>query len=144
METSYTEDTPEEDLEHGRDSSEKAKISLPETIIFVMLSLFTDTIEFLAGLANVLPVVGQAIWFIVWIFGIFVSATIILWTFIRGVHGRRAAKIAVARIVFFAADSVLLGFLPIRTITLVITIWLNNHWESKNIHGILGLLEKAK
>ena len=132
-----------EELEHQRNNSEKAKITLPETIIFTMLSLFTDTIEILAGLVNILPVLGQAIWFIVWVFGIFVSAIIILWSFIRGVHGRYGIKMAVTRIIGFVFDSALAGILPIRTLTLIITIWINNHLEGKNINRLVSLLEKA-
>ena len=146
-EEEMTENTGEEDpdeLEHKRDNSEKAKIGLPETIIFTLLALFADAVEFLGASANILPVIGQAIWFFTWIFGLIVSLIILLWTFIRGVHGRSAIKIAVARIVGFLLDSALIGWLPIRTVVLIVTIWLNNHLENKEIDRVVSLLSKIK
>ena len=132
-----------EKLEHQRNNSEKAKISLPETVIFTMLALFMDSLEFLGGLANVLPVIGPAIWFIIWVMGLFVSAIILLWTFIRGAHGRRAVKIGLGRLLGFLADAfIFVGWLPIRTLVLVITIWINNHLENKNVNRLTSLLEK--
>ena len=138
------DDEDPDELERKRDNSERAKTSMPETIIFTLIALFTDTIEYLAGLANVLPVLGQAIWFMVWVFGLFVSAIIILWSFIRGVHGSRAIKFGVYRIIGFMFDAALAGFLPIRTIVLVVTIWLNNRLENKEIDRLVGLLSKVK
>jgi len=135
-----------EDLEFERDSSEKAKISLPETIIFTLLAMSADVIDVITTLANILPAIGQAVWFVGWLFGVSVSAIIILWTFLRGAGvSRRVAKIGVARIVGFLADSIpLIGVLPIRTFVLLVTIWLNNHWENKNIRRLTGVLEKTK
>ncbi len=118
-----------EDLEFEKNSSRKAKIGLAETIIFTLFSIVADIFE-------LIPFIGLIV-------GIPISFAIILWTFLRGVHGRFAIKIAVARILSFVADAVLFGgFLPIRTIALIITIWLNNHLEEKNIKRVVEILEK--
>ena len=142
MDPDATAEEDPEELEHQRNNSEKAKIDLPETIIVTLLALFADAVEFLTASANIIPVLGQAIWFVGWILGICISIILILWTFLRGVYGaKRAAKFAVFRIMGFLGDSVIFGgWLPIRTFVLLITIWLNNHLEEKEIKRVAALL----
>jgi len=135
-----------EDLEFEKRSSEKAKIELPEAFVFVMLALVADGIEFLMGFAHLLPVLGQAMWFMGWIFGLSISATIILWLILKGAYEgpatKKKRKVIVNAIIFLADAVILGGWLPLRSISLMVTIWLSNRSEGKRLERALFAIEK--
>ncbi len=133
-----------EELKTESENSERAKISLPETIILIMLSGIADAFEFFSGLSFPVPIIGQVVWLIAFAFGIFISTIIILWSIFRGAKGRFVIKRLVILTISFLFDAATAGVLPIRTIALAITIWLNNHLEEKNLQRVLALLGKIK
>jgi len=119
-----------EGLESEKRSSEKAKISLGETVILVSASALSDILE-------PIPFLGFVV-------GLATSCAIILWSIMRNAHGRFFTKRVVALLISFLGDSIiLLGALPIRTVSLIITIWINNHVEEKNLKRIVSFLGKV-
>ncbi|MBI2010869.1 MAG: hypothetical protein HYS89_01390 [Candidatus Colwellbacteria bacterium] len=136
-----------EELEFKRQDAERAKIGAVEGFIVLGAAAIADLFEILAGLVFWVPIFGQVIWFLAFTFGLFISGTILIWSLLRGISGRLVVKRAVRRLIFlmggFLADALTVGVLPIRTITLAITIWLNNRSQGKELSGILKLLEKV-
>ena len=131
------------------EDSEKAKISLPETIIFIIIAGSADAFELFSAFAFAIPVIGQAIWIMALIYGFFVSAIILFWSIIRGASGGfivgRIVKRKIAPLIAgFTVDFFTGGFLPIRTITLIIVIWLNNKFTEKHRDKILKLISSLK
>ncbi len=138
------ENKSSEELETDQRNSERAKISLPESIILIMLSLSADTLEAFSLWASVAIDIGGIawiIWLMAFVFGLFVSLIIITWAFLRNVHGGLIIK---RLLLWFTADILTAGILPIRTLALIIAIWLNNRLESENLKKTLTLLSKIK
>ena len=119
----------EEGLRFERRGSEKAKVSLGEAVLLVVVAAISDLLE-------PIPVFGFVV-------GLAASGAILLWSVFRGIHGRFFAKKIVTLLISFLADSLTGGIFPIRTLSLVITIWLNNHVEEKNLVRISKILGKA-
>ncbi len=124
---------------------EKEKISLPETIIFILLAASADVFE-IFGVVVSLSGVGAAIGILAFLYGLMISFVIVLWSFFRSVGGSIVVKLAVRRSMALiggaVADALTGGVLPMRTIVLAITIWLNNKFADKELGRILGILEK--
>ena len=100
---------------------EQSKISLPETIIMTMFSL----------LGELLDVIAMG-----WIIGFPIQ----FWLFFkgRGVPFKKQAPSLIGNIIEIIP---LFNLLPIRTVTLLISIYLINHPEKSNLLG--GLPGKA-
>ncbi len=124
---------------------EKEKISLPETIIFILLAASADVFE-IFGVVVSLSGVGAAIGILAFLYGLMISFVIILWSFFRSVGASIVVKLVVRRSMALmggaVADALTGGVLPMRTIVLAITIWLNNKFADKELGRILGILEK--
>ncbi len=138
-----------DELELELENSEKAKISLPEIIIFMILAGSSDAFELFSAFVFGVPVIGQIIWIMALLYGFFVSSITLFWSIFRDVSGGFVVKQIVKRkivplIVGFTADSFTGGFLPIRTITLGIVIWLNNKLTEQQRDKILKLLGNLK
>lgn len=130
-----------EELGVEKDKSSNAIISLPEKIIFIAISVVADALEIFAFLTIGIPAVGFGLWLMSYFFGIFVSAAIFVWSMFRGVNGSFFVKKLLILGIGFLVDEAMLGVLPIRTLTLVVTIWLNNHIEQEKLTVILRLLK---
>jgi|SRR3989344_3921101 len=137
----------EEELEFKRQASERAKIGAIESFMVLAAAASADALEMLAGLIGWIPIIGQIAWFFAFAFGLVVSGALLLWAFLRGISGGIVIKKSVTRLIIlaggFLADALTAGILPIRTITLALTIWFNNRAEGKNLSGIIKLLEKV-
>lgn len=134
---------PEEILRDAEKSS-SAIITLPEKIITITFSVIADGLEIFAALAVGVPVIGfigWVFWAVSFFFGFSVSIGIFIWSMLRGVNGSFFIKRALILLVGFIFDEATLGILPIRTPTLIITIWLNNHFEQKKLTETLTRLE---
>lgn len=126
---------------------EDVKISLPESIIVVLLAASADAFEIVAALIAAVPVVGLVVWLMAFSFGIFVSVIIIIWSLLKGARGSFVVKYATRRLIALIGGAILDaltgGILPMRTIVLIITIWLNNHFADKDLERVLSLLKKV-
>jgi len=117
---------------------EQKKISLPEGIIMVMIVLCADIAEILVDLTGFGIIIGEIINFVV---GIGLQ----LWLFMKGIKGFwKLASWGIGTLL----DGVLAGFLPIKTITLIITIYLVNHPKivekvEQATGGVAKIAEKA-
>src|SRR3989344_1331244 len=136
-----------DELEFRRGGAERAKIGIVEGLMVLMTAAAADTLELFAGFMVWIPILGQIAWLFAFTFGFFVSGTLLLWAFLRGVSGGTVMKKVVKRLIMlaggFLADALTAGILPIRTITMALTIWLNNRAEGKELSGIIKLLEKV-
>ena len=88
--------------------------------------------------------IGIVIWLPVFLFGLSVSIGIFMWSMLRGVNGSFFVKRALILIVGFVFDGMTAGVVPIRTLTLIITIWLNNHFEKEKLDRMIAKLEKIE
>ena len=136
-----------EDLESQQDESERAKISLPESLILLMLSASADIFEIIGFLAFGAFPVGTILWILSIAYGLFVSIVLIFWAFLRSVYGRFIVQRLVKRkliplLIGFLFEAGTVTTLPARTISLAITIWLNNHFEENELQRIVGVLQK--
>ncbi len=139
----HLENKNEEELLEDAEKSSNAIVTTPEKIITGTLSSIADGLELISGLGLGGPIVGWALWGLSFSFGIFVSAGLFIWSMFRGVNGSFFVKRLLILALGFILDEATLGILPIRTLTLIIVIWLNNHFEKKKIEEIVGYLGKA-
>lgn len=122
----------------GSSPSEGGKISLPEIIFFVLWAAISDALEILGDFALAIPVAGIGIWFITEGFGILTSAVIAIWLMLRGGSFGQAKKL-ITFILGSVFDSLTAGALPLRTISLIVAIWMHNH---PNVVPLAGKLIK--
>jgi len=102
---------------------EQKKISLPEGIIMVLIVLCADIVEILVDLTGFGIIIGEVINFAV-------GAMIEFWLFIKGIKGFwKLTSWGIGTLL----DGALASFLPIKTITLIITIWLVNHPKAAQV-----------
>lgn len=137
-------DEEKEDLESEKNSSEKAKISLPEMVIVLVGSIMSEVLEWLGDAANLLPAVGQAVWFLTYLPGLFVSAAIFFWSWIRGLYRGKGGGVILSLIGGGTILDFFTGGLFPETLTLLIAILLHNWLKGKNINRLAGILEKTK
>jgi len=131
-----------EDLELERSSSEKAKIGLPEIIIVLLVSASSELIEWLGDLANLIPVLGQAIWFLTYGYGLLVSVAIFLWSLFRGMYNGRKTALKLALMIGGPILDLLTAGLFPETLTLAAAIIIHNKLETDNMNKALGLISK--
>lgn len=105
------------------------KISLPEIIIMVLLSGGADFFEVFVGFAGVVPVIGQALTIADFFIGLTVLAIVQFWLIMKGGIGfRKQASALMGNIIELIP---FLDILPIRTVTLLISIYLINKEDAK-------------
>ena len=87
--------------------------------------------EIVAFMAVALPVIGWAAWAFAAFVGLIVSAIVIVWSFMRGLRGKAAARKAVVRGIINTAgwlfDIGTLAWLPIRTLAFLLSVFINNY-----------------
>lgn len=137
----------QEELEFRRQAAEGAKIGGVEQFMVLATAAIADTFEIFAGLIGWIPVLGWMTWFFAYAFGLFVSGALFVWALLRGVTGGIVVKKAFKRLVTlvggFVADAMTAGILPMRTITLWLTIRLNNKDQSGELSRVTKLLKKV-
>lgn len=95
---------------------EQPKITLLEGIIAIMVVVVADILEFLVALTGFGIIISIAVNFIV-------GASIQIWLIFKGVKGFwKQASNGIGAV----ADGLFAGFLPIKTFTLLFTIYLVN------------------
>ncbi len=104
---------------------EDKKISLPEIIIMVMIVAGADLFDVFVGLAAAVPIIGQVLLFANWFIDIFVLAITQFWLIMKGGigFGKQATALTGNLIEFIP----LLDILPIRTVALLVVIYMINH-----------------
>lgn len=99
--------------------NEQKTISLPEGIMMFLIVVMADIIEVLVSFTGFGIIIGEIINFSV-------GALIEGWLFFKGVKGIwKLASFPIG----FAADGLFGSLFPVKTITLLITIYLVNHPE---------------
>jgi hypothetical protein len=110
---------------------EKKIIGLPEIIFMVLLVGGIDLFEVISGFALAIPVIGQILIFINWFFDMFVLAITQLWFIMKGGIGfKQIATSLIGNLIEFVPA---LDVLPIRTVTLIIVIYMINHPKAAKI-----------
>jgi hypothetical protein len=108
---------------------EHKKISLPEAIFITAIVLFSDIAEFIVDLTGFGIIIGIMINFIV-------GGGLQIYLFLKGVKGFWKLGTNIAGTLF---DGFIAAFLPIKTITWIITLILVNKEEKiAEITGIAG------
>jgi len=129
------------ELEIESGHSEGAKIDFVEGFMVLLLAATADAVELVVLPLTLIPVLGQLLWIVAYGFGLVVSGIIILWSTFRGINGvffkNRVFIVGGGAI----GDAALGGFVPLRTVALLIMIILNNRFESKNIARIAELIK---
>ena len=123
-----------EEQEFKKRGAERDKISLVETILLFMVAAAADIFEIIADLTIVL-----------WLFGLIVgslaSGIIFMWAILRGGTGYLFWRVIIT-IAGWLLDILSLGILPIRTLALLLTIWVNNRDASKRIKEATNRIEE--
>lgn len=111
------------------------KISLPEIIIMVILSGGADLFEVFVSFIGLMPVIGQTFIFADFFIGIAVLAIVQFWLIMKGgIKFRKQAASLVGNIIELIP---FLDILPIRTVTLLISIYLINKGGAKKDESAL-------
>ena len=127
-------------LEHEKNTAERTKIGIVEIVIVLLVSVTSESIEWAGDAANIIPVVGQAIWLFTYGGGLIVSAGLFLWSFIRGMYNDKKKALKLALMIGGpAADLLTAGIFP-ETTTLVAAIIIHNYFEGKDIQRITKVL----
>jgi len=108
-----------DELEAERNEAEHKRVMFVEAFFVVLFVALSDLAEFF------LPVLS-------WTITIPVSGFIVLWAFLRRLHGRFEIKWALGKI----GDYITSGIFPIGTLVVVVLIWLNNRLSKKQIEKI--------
>jgi hypothetical protein len=113
---------------------EKKIIGLPEMIFMLLLVGGADLFEVVAGFAIAVPVVGQVMVFINWFSDRFVLAITQLWFIMKGGIGfSKIATSLIGNLIEFIPG---LDILPIRTVTLIIVIYMINHPKAAQVASL--------
>lgn len=104
---------------------EQKKISLPEIIVLVMLSGAVDLFEVFSNLMFIVPVIGQVLVLVNLFIGFVILAVIQFWLIMKGGIGfGKQATVLVGNLIELIP---FLNILPIRTLTLIIAIYMINN-----------------
>jgi len=103
-----------------------SKISLPEAVIMILLSASIDIAEIFVDLAFGVPVVGQVLYFLNWVMEFFTTGITQIWLWLRGAKWQAALAGNIIEFIPF------INILPIRTVSLILTIYLTNKAAKKN------------
>ena len=118
--TGETEGSGElEEQEWKRRQAEKDKVSLVEGLLLLMLAATADLFEIVAGLTIILWLIGLVL-------GSLASGIIFMWAILRGGQSYQVFRRVIITVGGWFFDIVLLGILPIRTLALLLTFWVNN------------------
>lgn len=131
-----------EELEFKHDEARRAKIGGVEAYFLIVFSVIADILDIIAFVLA-LTVAGALIAVILKFFSLMISGFIVMWSFLRGLLGRFVIKAVIILILGFILDELSMGLLPIKTISIVIVIWLNNHFTKKQLKEILSVLERV-
>lgn len=115
-----------EEQEWKRRQAERDKVSLVEGLLLLMLAVTADLFEIVAGLTIVLWLIGLVL-------GSLASGIIFMWAILRGGPSYLVFRKVIITIGGWLLDIVLLGILPIRTLALLLTFWVNNRDASRRI-----------
>jgi len=112
-----------DELEAERNEAERKRVMFVEAFFIILFAAFSDLAE------AFIPILS-------WVITIPISGFIILWAFLRRLHGRFEIKWALGK----AADYLTSGVFPIGTIVVLTLIWLNNRFSKKTIKQIEDVL----
>ena len=115
-----------EEQEWKRRQAEKDKVSLVEGLLLLMLAATADLFEIVAGLTIVLWLIGLVL-------GSLASGIIVMWAILRGGQSYQVFRRVIITVAGWLLDIVFLGILPIRTLALLLTFWVNNRDANRRI-----------
>ena len=135
-----------EELENAA-KREPDLIGEAEATIFILIAASADLFEIFAFFAAIVPVIGWATFGMALFFGIMASSIIFIWTLSRSVKGSFVTGLALRKALafFFGAfiDTLTGGVLPLRTVTLLIVIWMHNRGAKKGNDRFVAIIRKA-
>lgn len=112
---------------------DQKKISLPEAILMVLIVGSADIFDVPTGLSLIVPAIGQILLVYNWFIDTVVLAVISFWFILKGgVSLKKKIIPIIGNLIEFIP---LLDILPIRTISVIIGIYLVNKPEAKKIIG---------
>ena len=101
------------------------KIGLPEAILMFFVVAFADIFDVVTTISLAVPVLGEILIVLNWFVDIVVLAIIWIWLIIKGEIG---ARIMITSLIGSLVEFIpLLDVLPIRTVVLLLTIYMINH-----------------
>ncbi|MEK7143725.1 MAG: hypothetical protein AAB820_00125 [Patescibacteria group bacterium] len=101
------------------------KIGLPEAILMFFVVAFADIFDVVTTISLAVPVLGEILIVLNWFVDIVVLAIIWIWLIIKEEIG---ARIMITSLIGSLAEFIpLLDVLPIRTVVLLLTIYMINH-----------------
>ena len=101
------------------------KIGLPEAILMILIVVFADIFDVVTTISLAVPVLGEILTALNWFVDIVVLAIIWIWLIIKGEIG---ARIMITSLIGSLVEFIpLLDVLPIRTVVLLLTIYMINH-----------------
>ncbi|MDP2650521.1 MAG: hypothetical protein Q8P04_00250 [bacterium] len=115
-----------EEQEWKKRQAERDKVSLVEGLLLLMLAATADLFEIVAGLTIILWLIGLVL-------GSLASGIIFMWAVLRGGESYLIFRRVIITVGGWLFDIVLLGILPIRTIALLLTFWINNRDANRRI-----------
>ena len=97
------------------------KFNTVEIVLMVMIALANDAVTITADFGLLIPVVGELLYGLAWLFDAFVWALLMFWYIMKlGTFGGPALVQTIAGIAEFIG-------LPGRTLGVILGIWLANH-----------------
>ncbi|MEX2033215.1 MAG: hypothetical protein WD889_01470 [Candidatus Colwellbacteria bacterium] len=124
-----------EEQEWKKRQAEKDKVSLVEGLLLLMLAATADLFEMVAGLTIVLWLIGLVL-------GSLASGIIFMWAILRGGQSYMVFRRVIITVGGWLLDIVFLGILPIRTLALLLTFWVNNRDANKRIEEADNRIEE--
>jgi len=112
-----------DELEAERNEAEHKRVFFVEATFVVLFAAFSDLIE------TFVPILS-------WAITIPISIFIVLWAFLRRLHGRLEIKWGLGKVIDYATG----GVFPIATPVILILIWLNNRLSKKQIKQIEDII----
>ncbi len=94
----------------------------------------------LVAIGTVLVVVGVMWWLFTFSFGLIVSASILVWSILRGAHYMLSRRLIIILAGIFL-DAATAGALPTRSMAVLLVIWLNNKSVNEDARKIQTKIE---
>jgi len=99
-------------------------ISFIEFVFMLLLAIGADILEMIATFCLGLPAIGVILWAFAYFFGLVISLVLNLWIFLKG------AKVF-WNLSFSIIDGISAGFLPARTIGIILTYFISKRSATK-------------
>lgn len=125
-------------------SQEGDVISIAEIIILVLIAAPADAFEIAAAFTACVDFCATYTFSL--LIGALASTIIFLWSFLRSVHGGFVTSLALKKVATIALggalDLITGGALPLRTLTLLLVIWMHNRGAKKDADRLTAAMRR--